>query len=159
MRKTQPKLSGIQKNIFACFFSPAIAGAIIAPVHSVFHMCTYNAEYCFSAENMNVLSIAFIIALGAVLGTAFGIPFVVVFGLPVHYLAMKIKFTRLWFYVLWGAPTGALAAALLYSYFGNPERTIPFSDVAFGAVTGMLAAAFFWLIRRPDEILAEGSET
>ncbi|RAN33848.1 hypothetical protein [Hyphomonas pacifica] len=97
----------------------------------------------------------------ALMGLAFGVmlgwPAMIIGGVPLHAFLVRIHRTGFLIYALSGALLGTLV--MLVYFFGTSGFRDPVSVLTSGPIllsgplTGLLTAAQFWLIRRPDRIL------
>jgi hypothetical protein len=94
---------------------------------------------------------------GPIMGAIYGWPAMAVVGIPAHHWLVKQGRTQLWWYlaasILAGFFTLIVAAVMNVASAGklmDPASLIQQSPLHFG--TALLAAAIFWLIRRPDQI-------
>jgi hypothetical protein len=98
----------------------------------------------------NASSLMFGVLAGAGFGFVAGVPAMFVLGLPIHAILAFGRHTSLLHYAIAGALPGVVSAIVL-------ERFMPVSSTspllllpALGAVAGVVSAALFWAIRRPD---------
>jgi hypothetical protein len=82
----------------------------------------------------------------AIFGTAFSIPIVLVYGVPVYYLLGKMKLQNVWMFGLFGLLPTTIGTLLSWSRGGHTFELLYMTSVFRWAMAGCLTACFFWLI-------------
>lgn len=150
-----------------------IAASLIAPILATTLSATLLAmlvfpELIFQVEvtsdvhrDASLREVATSLVGFALMGLAFGVmlgwPAMIIGGVPLHAFLVRIHRTGFLIYALSGALLGTLV--MLVYFFGTSGFRDPVSVLTSGPIllsgplTGLLTAAQFWLIRRPDRIL------
>jgi hypothetical protein len=95
-------------------------------------------------------SVGLLIGVSAFAGGIIGLPAMLILGLPIHWLLVYINYPRSFGYVFGGAIVGTLVGALFALIMDDRSLTSHGPLLGFGAISGGVTAAYFWLIRRPD---------
>ncbi|KCZ53974.1 hypothetical protein HY29_02585 [Hyphomonas beringensis] len=94
--------------------------------------------------------------MGLVFGVMLGWPAMAIGGVPMHAFLVRIRRTGFSMYALSGALLGTLVMLIYFfgtSGFRDPVSVLTSGPILLsGPVAGLLTAAQFWLIRRPDQI-------
>lgn len=127
---------------------------IVPPVPSLFFAML--AVQLVSGDSLSITPILGIAVLGSIL---FGFPAMFLIGLPTHVLLKNIRQRSMLSYSAAGIMAGALTVLIISGIDARPYDLFVWS---LGVTAGLLNAATFWLIRRPDcdqASPASGNET
>jgi hypothetical protein len=90
----------------------------------------------------NTLDIIGMIFLHSLVGSILGLAMAVIFGLPLHFLYVRLGILSVWLYLI-GGVSGAVIFWLITSY---PIIFINFKSLALFVISGVFTSWIFWYL-------------
>lgn len=122
-----------------------------------------------SGEAHSLLGLPSMFAVLIIVSAFAGFPFNLLLSWPAHVVLTRLGLRSASAYLVAGAPLGlAVACAILITFNGGDARIlISLAGVsllsagllAFSCVAGVVGAWAFWLVRRPDKDMPQGSSS